>query len=61
MAKIKIQDLPADDEISKEEMKKVFGGWVVSSSWPSISTRSTLIYRPSRLFSQEEEEEPIQP
>ena len=34
MAKIKIEDLPADQKISKEEMKKVMGG-VYTFSWAS--------------------------
>jgi hypothetical protein len=34
MARIKIEDLPADQKISKEEMKKVMGG-VYTYSWAS--------------------------
>ena len=59
MARIKIVDLPKDMEISKEEMKKVSGGW----SWSPYSTRTmlplspTVKYRPTGIVMSEEEEE----
>lgn len=31
MAKIKIEDLPKDAKISKEEMKRLFGGYQLAS------------------------------
>jgi hypothetical protein len=33
MARIKIKDLPKDQKISKEEMKKVHGGGWISWLW----------------------------
>jgi len=48
MAKIKIVDLPKDAEISKEEMKKVFGGITTSIgsigglTQPKITVNYTL-------------------
>ena len=36
MTKIKITDLPVDKKISKEEMKKVRGGWGFKSMISSI-------------------------
>ncbi|MBI5057513.1 MAG: hypothetical protein HZB61_12945 [Nitrospirae bacterium] len=36
MAKIKIKDLPKDKKVSKEELKKVFGG----ATWSIMQTYS---------------------
>jgi len=37
MARIKIKDLPADQKISNEELKKVLGGAYLSTSLKTIS------------------------
>ena len=44
MAKIKIKDLPKDEKISEEEMKKVMGGWTYSPI--SYNTLQPKIVRP---------------
>jgi hypothetical protein len=45
MARIKIKDLPKDRKITKEEMKKVFGGYI------DIPGSSLADPRPTPIFS----------
>jgi len=35
-ARIKIKDLPKDQKISRDEMKKVFGGYYMPATMPGI-------------------------
>ena len=55
MGKINIQDLPEEQEISKEELKKVFGGALVLN--PNIGTFSRRIFgRPVFMEKNDSEE-----
>ena len=47
MSRIKISDLQKDQKISKEEMKKVVGGWKVEEGESIFSTTSLADPRPS--------------
>ncbi len=38
MARIKIKDLPKEEKISKEELKKVLGGVILSSTYNFTSS-----------------------
>ena len=42
MASIKIDDLPKDRKISKDEMRKVLGGIIISNNMPSPFVKSNL-------------------
>ena len=46
MARIKIKDLPKDSKVSKEEMKKVFGGLLTQPSFTSAKTRISFDPQP---------------
>lgn len=47
MAKIKIEDLPEDMKISKEEMKKILGGQLITR-FSNVKSNS-LLYNISKL------------
>jgi hypothetical protein len=42
MARIKIKDLPKDRKITKEEMKKVFGGLLLKPSSPTLQSPTKI-------------------
>jgi hypothetical protein len=48
--RIEIKDLPQDSEISKEELRKVFGGRLVSSSSFNLNPwSSSRTFNPGKL------------
>ena len=52
MGRIKIGDIPEDQKISKEEMRKVLGGIIVINSMPSPKSTRNLLFGTQFLGSQ---------
>lgn len=48
MARIKIKDLPAEQNVSKEEMNKILGGYV--SSFTTIGRISSPLVKSTSLY-----------
>ena len=40
MARIKIDDLPSNSTLSRDDLRKVCGGWIASVSWGSGSVNA---------------------
>jgi len=58
MARIQISDLPEDSEISKEEMKKINGGFTFSTltnPWVIAGTVATAIAIPVAIHNAKDE------